>query len=63
MYGLHPRTSLLHFGKCLTTRGMKLHNQLARAMHSEVMARHFPRPARDAVVNVVTGGIPRYSGS
>ena len=30
---------------------------------SEVMARHFPRPARDAVVNVVTGGIPRYSGS
>jgi hypothetical protein len=39
MYGLHPRTSLLHFGKCLTTRGMKFHNQLARAMPSEVTAR------------------------
>jgi hypothetical protein len=31
-----PPISLLHFGKCLTTRGMKPNNQLARAMHSEV---------------------------
>jgi hypothetical protein len=61
-FGNNSESRGIELGKHLQKVPGRRRDALTKAC-SEVMARHFPRPARDAVVNVVTGGIPRYSGS